>query len=365
MDVRRTLRAVAFRHLGEHWRGLGGGAASGYGGRVANIFVSYARRDRERVLALVSALEHEGLSVWWDPNLVPGKRFRDIIARELEAADSVVVVWTASSIQSDYVQDEAEDARERGVLVPVKLEPVKPPAGFRQVQAADLSQWTGSNQHPEFRILLSAVHTLVEAARADDAEARTEAGAAQHAPRQAPAAASPIMASQAAPSPPAGSHDAAFLPRLFDLFARPAIWVTTAVLVALAGVQVGFGLSGTAAAMVIWAGAVAQACAGLGPNRKMMVMVASLGVGLIIGASSHSASGVVSAILVGAIIFAGSASISLASRRGAERIRSLRGAPRRSDHRVYAPQMERDVLEKLRRSRGRSRRAKSDAPSEG
>jgi TIR domain len=330
---------------------------------VANVFVSYARRDRERVLALVSALELEGLSVWWDPNLVPGKRFRDIIARELEAADSVVVVWTAASIQSDYVQDEAEDARERGVLVPVKLEPVKPPAGFRQVQAADLSQWTGSGQHPEFRILLSAVHTLVEAARADDAEPRAEPGAAPPAPRQVPSAAQPMIASQASPSQPAAPHDAPFLPHLFDLFARPPVWVTTAVLVALAGVQVGFGLSGTAAAMVIWAGASAQACKGLRPNRKMMVMVTSLGVALIIGASSHSASGVVSAILVGAVIFAGFASISLASRRGSEQIHSLRVAARRSNNRTYASDIEHDVLEKLRRRR-RSRRAKSEAAPE-
>ena len=64
---------------------------------MANVFLSYARRDRERVLALASALEREGLSVWWDPNLVPGKRFRDIIARELSAADAVIVVWTAAS----------------------------------------------------------------------------------------------------------------------------------------------------------------------------------------------------------------------------------------------------------------------------
>jgi TIR domain len=331
---------------------------------VANVFVSYARRDRERVLALVSALEHEGLSVWWDPNLVPGKRFRDIIARELEAADSVVVVWTAASIQSDYVQDEAEDARERGVLVPVKLEPVKPPAGFRQVQAADLSQWTGSNQHPEFRVLLSAVHTLIEAARADEVEARADPAAASPAPRQALAAASPVIASQAASSQPVGAHDVPFLPRLFDLFARPVVWVTAAVLVALAGLQVGFGLSGTAAAMVIWAGATAQACAGLGPNRKMMVMVTSLGVAIIIGASAHSASGVVSAILVGAVIFAGFASISLASRRGYERIRSLRSAARRSDYRMYASGIERDAVEKLRRRRGRSRRARSGADPE-
>ena len=342
---------------------------------MANVFVSYARRDRDRVVALVSALEHEGLSVWWDPNLVPGKRFRDIIARELDAADSVVVVWTAASIQSDYVQDEAEEARERGVLVPALLEPVKPPAGFRQVQAADLSQWTGGNEHPEFRVLLSAVHTLVKAARAEEADRRAEAGAddaaapsaAQAAtppdPALATAAAAPMTASQAAPSPPAGPHDIPFVPRLFDLFARPVVWLTAAGFVAATGVQVGFGLSVTAAAMLIWAGAAAQAGAGLSPNRKMMVMVTSLGVALIVGGSAHSASGVVSAVLVGAVIFAGFASISLASRRGSERVRSLRDSAGRSDYRAFAREIERDVLEKYRRRR-RSRRAKSDAAPE-
>jgi hypothetical protein len=132
-------------------------------------------------------------------------------------------------------------------------------------------------------------------------------------------------------------------------------------LVALAGLQVGFGLTGTAAAMVIWAGATAQACAGLGSNRKMMIMVTSVGVGLIVGASAHSASGVVSAILVGAVIFAGVGSVSLASRRGSERIRSLRDTARHSDYRHYAADIEREVLEKIRRRRGRSRRAKSGA----
>ena len=162
---------------------------------------------------------------------------------------------------------------------------------------------------------------------------------------------------------PVEPHEIAFLPRLFDLFARPAVWVTGAILVALAGLRVGFGLSGTAAAMVIWAGAAAQAGARIGPNRKMMVMVISLGVALIVGASAHSPSGVVSAILVGAAIFAGFASISLASRRGSERNRSLRDA-HRSAYRMYAADIEHEVWEKLRRRRSRSRRAKSGAASE-
>jgi hypothetical protein len=128
---------------------------------VANVFVSYARGDRERIQPLVAALEAEGLSVWWDPALVPGRRFREMIAHELATADSVVVVWTRQALESDWVQDEAEEARQRGVLIPVMLEPVKPPAGFRQVQAANLSQWTGSREHPEFRALALAAKGLV------------------------------------------------------------------------------------------------------------------------------------------------------------------------------------------------------------
>ncbi len=352
---------------------------------MANVFVSYARRDRERVLGVVSALEHEGLSVWWDPNLVPGKRFRDIIARELAAADSVVVVWTAASIQSDYVQDEAEEARERGVLVPITLEPVKPPAGFRQVQAADLSQWTGSNHHPEFRMLLSAVHTLVEAARAEEADAggassvaEDRASVATQAPishasapqtssppplRPPPQTADPSPTS-AGPTHPVGAHELHLLPRLFDLFARPAVWLTGAVLVALAGAKVGYGLSGTAAAMLVWAGAMAQAGLGFSPNRKMIVTVISLGVALIVGLSAHSPSGVVSAILVGSVVFAGVATIFVASRRGADR-RRARDPARHEAYRDFVAEIERDVVDGYRRARGRSRRARSGAARDG
>lgn len=133
---------------------------------VPNVFISYSRRDRERVIQLADALQGEGLSVWWDPNLVPGRKFRQMIAEQLAAADCVVVVWTAASLESDWVQDEAEEARVRGVLIPVMMDPVKAPAGFRQVQAADLSQWSGNPQHPEFRALVQAAKTLAQMARA-------------------------------------------------------------------------------------------------------------------------------------------------------------------------------------------------------
>ncbi len=183
---------------------------------MANVFISYARRDKARVVQLTSVLESEGLSVWWDSDLVPGRRYRQTIAEELAIADSVIVVWSAAALESDWVQDEAEEGRQRGVLVPVLLEPVRSPAGFRQVQAADLSQWTGAPEHPEFRSLVFAVRSLVQVARASDRNAAPPApGAAlpaaetQSVAQGAEPASAPSAAPKAAVAPPAAEPIAA------------------------------------------------------------------------------------------------------------------------------------------------------------
>ena len=53
----------------------------------------------------------------------------------------MIVAWSNYSITSGWVKEEANDAKERGVLVPVFLESVKAPLGFRGIQAADLTDW--------------------------------------------------------------------------------------------------------------------------------------------------------------------------------------------------------------------------------
>ena len=93
---------------------------------MSDCFVSYKREDRSRVEPLVSALRAAGVSVWWDQDIGGGERWRETIVEQLDAARCVVVCWTHASTGPDgaYVREEAERAKTRGVLPPVRLDGV-------------------------------------------------------------------------------------------------------------------------------------------------------------------------------------------------------------------------------------------------
>jgi adenylate cyclase len=88
---------------------------------MADVFVSYSRRDRARVAPLVAAIESMGWSVWWDPEIAPGQEFDRLIDAELAAASAVLVVWSRDSVASRWVRGEAREAPDRGSMVPERL----------------------------------------------------------------------------------------------------------------------------------------------------------------------------------------------------------------------------------------------------
>src|SRR5262245_50375283 len=133
---------------------------------MADVFLSYVREDRARAEQLAAALGRAGWNVWWDRRILPGSVFRDAIAEELESAKCVVVLWSQKSVRSDYVRDEADDAKSRKVLVPVLIEQDKPPHGFRQHEAANLIAWTGDPDDSEFGLLKRAILTYVSPSQA-------------------------------------------------------------------------------------------------------------------------------------------------------------------------------------------------------
>jgi hypothetical protein len=102
---------------------------------TTDIFVSYARQDREEVAKLVAFLQAQGWTVWWDPKLQGGDAFDKAIGTALAAARCVIVMWSRHSIESDFVFDEARRAYKRGSALPVLLDTVEIPLGFGRIQA--------------------------------------------------------------------------------------------------------------------------------------------------------------------------------------------------------------------------------------
>jgi len=124
---------------------------------MADIFISYARQDLERVRPIVRLIEGAGWSVFWDRTIPAGNTWRQYIGKALDEAKCVIVVWSRSSVASKFVQEEADDGSEREILIPVIIEDVRPPLGFRSIQHEDLSDWKGDFDHPRARSLIKAI----------------------------------------------------------------------------------------------------------------------------------------------------------------------------------------------------------------
>jgi formylglycine-generating enzyme required for sulfatase activity len=93
---------------------------------MADIFISYSKRERVLTVELARDLEELGYSVWWDTALVAGQVFRQEIRDQIQAARAVIVIWTPHSVKSDWVYAEAQEARRLGKLCPVRVEGLAP-----------------------------------------------------------------------------------------------------------------------------------------------------------------------------------------------------------------------------------------------
>ena len=113
--------------------------ASG-GEALADIFISYARADRAKIDKLSEALEAQGFSVWWDRHIDGGAEFAKDIEQELKSAKAVIVAWSANSVESRWVRDEAGVAAAANKLVTLSLDGAEPPLGFKQFHAIDYSK---------------------------------------------------------------------------------------------------------------------------------------------------------------------------------------------------------------------------------
>ena len=106
-----------------------------------DIFISYTREDVDVAKRLAEQLAGHGWSVFWDRVLLPGATWRTQIQSALNASRVVVVLWSSNSIDSRWVEIEADHAFQRDVYLPVKIDDCALPLGLSHVQVGDLRRW--------------------------------------------------------------------------------------------------------------------------------------------------------------------------------------------------------------------------------
>jgi hypothetical protein len=128
---------------------------------MTDIFLSYTEKDREVARRVASTLEAVGWSVWWDRRIPAGETWRSVLEKALENMRCMIVLWSSRSIESEWVYEEASEGRRLDKLVPVMIEAVRPPAGFREIQAADLTGWDGSREFDGMRMLIADLENFL------------------------------------------------------------------------------------------------------------------------------------------------------------------------------------------------------------
>jgi WD40 repeat protein len=136
---------------------------------MADVFVSYSRRDSEFVGHLVDSITARGKQVWLDTEgIADAEVFPEAIKRAIEGSDAFVFVITPSAVESAYCENEVEYAREmQKRIVPVLRDPVPDPELPAEIRDRN---WIPFTEDGEFDAgllrLLNALDTDLEAARA-------------------------------------------------------------------------------------------------------------------------------------------------------------------------------------------------------
>jgi len=121
---------------------------------MADVFISYSKGEPVPTKWLAAALEARGYTVWWDTNVLTGENFREKILRELANAKTVIVIWSKTSVNSEWVISEAELAKRSRKLVPVRT---------REIEHSDIPPPFGllhTDLYDDLERIIRALHVL-------------------------------------------------------------------------------------------------------------------------------------------------------------------------------------------------------------
>jgi TolB-like protein/tetratricopeptide (TPR) repeat protein len=156
----------------------------------ADVFISYSREDKDRVLDLAAKLRSAGVSLWIDQGGIDGATlWGEEIVKALENAKVLLLVVTESAVRSHNVAKEVVLASERkGHILPVHLEPTQIPSSLRYPLAGiQHIEYFQGDPDTNLRTILRSLERV--GVRIAPPPQQHKAGASAEDPRAVPAAA--------------------------------------------------------------------------------------------------------------------------------------------------------------------------------
>lgn len=138
---------------------------------MTDLYISYSMRERHWVSQLVSALESEGYSVWWEHVAVLGDDVRPDSQNALDSAQYVVAVWSPLAVDDYWVLQDAKRAQESVKLLSVSYKSAELPSAFYSSEVADLKQWRGGDKSdPAYQHFVSQLKAIIKPSQPSEQE---------------------------------------------------------------------------------------------------------------------------------------------------------------------------------------------------
>lgn len=102
-----------------------------YEGNGAYAFISYAHKDEDIVLPVLSGLYGGGLNLWFDDGIIAGSEWPEYLAEHIEKSAIVIAFISANSASSEYCKREIHFALKKGIqLIAVYIDDAKLSSGL-------------------------------------------------------------------------------------------------------------------------------------------------------------------------------------------------------------------------------------------
>ena len=123
---------------------------------MTDVYIAYAREDRDRLRLITEMLRFEGWDLWMDPFDLSDEP-SPVAELKLASARVILTFWSDRSRTSEIVRSEAATGLYKNKLMQLRIDGGAPPRPFDQMESLDFAHWRGDIDDPIWRRLIAGL----------------------------------------------------------------------------------------------------------------------------------------------------------------------------------------------------------------